>query len=106
MEAQWSGSSEIYGVRYLTLEPELPWMKPLQKPAPLLGGAHGVENDDCATECSGGKNWNSTWSPTEAVMLLGVNTRPFEPTLTTCTLLGVELAAELVDAGGVEDAGG
>jgi hypothetical protein len=38
-------------------------------------------------------------------MELGENVKPLDPTLTIWTLLGVELAAELVDAG-AEEAGG
>lgn len=52
-------------------------MNPLQNPVPLLGGAHGVEKDDCATECVGGKKWNSTKLPTAAVMDSGLKDRPF-----------------------------
>jgi hypothetical protein len=74
---------------------------------PLLGGTQGDEKVDCATECVGGKKWNSTWLPTAAVMELGLNERPFWPTLTTWTPLageavadGAAVAAPLVESGG------
>jgi hypothetical protein len=64
---------------------------PLKK-LELFAGWQGLAKVDCATECSGPKNWNSTVSPTFALKLLGEKLSPPLPTWTVWT----EEEAELV----------
>lgn len=77
--------------------PEVVVMPPLKKLV-LLSGVQGESKDDCATECWGGKKWNSTVSPIAALMSLGLKASwPPSPTVTVWT--GPE--ADAVDAAGL-----
>ena len=69
-------------------------------PAPKMG-AQGLSKLDRATEWPG---WitNSTTSPSPAVMVSGVKTKPFLPTWTVCTF--EEPPAAVVAAGAAADA--
>jgi hypothetical protein len=58
---------------------------PPEKKALSPLGTQGASKAAWATEWVVGKKWNSTWSPTAAVMFLGVKESPFLPTLTVWT---------------------
>lgn len=52
--------SLIVTVKTLAFSPVAVVISPLKKPVPLFKGVHGDANEDCATECVGGKKTNST----------------------------------------------
>lgn len=68
--------------------------KPLKKEE-LLSGRQGAEKDDCVTVWLGGKKWNCTCEPTEAVVVLGVKVKPSRPTRTVW-MAGLAAAAAVV----------
>lgn len=71
-------------VKTFAFSPDAVVMLPLKKEV-AFRGSQGLAKDDCATECLGGKKWNSTVSPTFAVMVDGSKTRASFPTVTEWT---------------------
>lgn len=71
-------------VNTFAFSPDAVVMPPLKKEV-AFRGSQGLAKDDCATECLAGKKWNSTVSPTFAVMVEGLKTRPSFPTVTEWT---------------------
>jgi len=65
--------------------PEEVVISPLKNPVPLADGVQGVAKSPWATECNGAKKWNSTVSPTAAVMVFGEYTKLPLPALTVWT---------------------
>jgi hypothetical protein len=63
--------SFIVIVKTFAFSPEEVEISPLKNPVLFANGMQGLEKSLCATECNGAKKWNSTVSPTAAVMVLG-----------------------------------